>query len=198
MTDVQKEISDVRRAQLRAANKRWRDANKEKIAGNRREYRKTEEFSKWRAAYFSNPEVKEKERARQRRQKATDAAKMKAAEWQRNRRANSSLRTLCHRMSAMVSYHLNARGKSKGGKSWQSMVPYSPAELAAHIERQFVDGMSWENFGEWEIDHIVPVSSFSFSSPDDHDFKCCWALPNLRPLWRADNKSKGDKLEFMI
>ena len=53
--------------------------------------------------------------------------------------------------------------------------------------------MGWHNMGEWHIDHIVPVSSFTITSADDADFKACWALTNLRPMWADENRSKGDK-----
>jgi len=59
-----------------------------------------------------------------------------------------------------------------------------------HIERQFTKGMSWDNIDKWHIDHIVPVSSFKFETPDDPDFKACWALTNLRPLWAKENQTK--------
>ena len=37
------------------------------------------------------------------------------------------------------------------------------SQLKEHIEKQFVDGMSWDNWGEWHIDHIKPVSKFDKS-----------------------------------
>ena len=55
--------------------------------------------------------------------------------------------------------------------------------------------MDWGNQGEWHIDHIVPVSAFNFDSPEHMDFKRCWALSNLQPLWGRDNISKHAKLD---
>lgn len=84
--------------------------------------------------------------------------------------------------------------KGKENKSWRELVDFSPQELAAHLERQFSPGMSWENYGQWHIDHKIPVSVFNFSTPKDIDFKRCWSLKNLRPLWAKENISKGNKL----
>jgi len=67
---------------------------------------------------------------------------------------------------------------------------YTVEQLARHLERQFTRGMSWENYGEWHIDHILPISSFKFSTTDDPEFKACWALANLRPLWAPENMAK--------
>jgi len=64
------------------------------------------------------------------------------------------------------------------------------AELAAHIEKQFQDGMTWENMGLWHVDHIVPFSKFFEENPHDVD---CNHYTNLQPLWAKDNLSKGAK-----
>lgn len=81
---------------------------------------------------------------------------------------------------------------AKGQRKWQSLVGYSTDELKAHLERQFTNGMSWDRFlaGEIEIDHILPVASFSYKTEDDPEFRACWALPNLRPMWASGNRRK--------
>lgn len=86
----------------------------------------------------------------------------------------------------------------KIGRSWQSLVGYSSEELHAHLERQFLPGMTWDNFGEWHIDHRKPLASFSFSSPEDADFKAAWALSNLQPLWAVENMRKHAKITCLI
>ena len=87
---------------------------------------------------------------------------------------------------------------NKQGRTWAELLPYSMDELMRHLERQFLPGMGWHNMGEWEIDHIIPQSAFTFTSSDDDDFKACWALTNLRPLWGADNVSKKDKRLYLL
>ena len=98
------------------------------------------------------------------------------------------MRTLMHR----------AFGSKKAGKSWRSFVDYSLEELMSHLEKQFLDGMTWENRGEWHIDHIIPRSSFEYDDPCDPDFKACWALSNLRPLWAIDNIRKNARITNLI
>jgi len=75
---------------------------------------------------------------------------------------------------------------------------YTNEELFNHIESQFTDGMSWDNMSEWHIDHIRPVASFNYDSTEHPDFKKCWALNNLQPLWAKDNMSKGDKWDGVV
>jgi hypothetical protein len=60
-----------------------------------------------------------------------------------------------------------------------------------HLEEQFTDGMTWDNYGEWHIDHILPVSSFDMSLPDQQ--KKCFHYSNLQPLWAEDNFRKSNK-----
>lgn len=79
---------------------------------------------------------------------------------------------------------------------WSSLTGYTVDELKLHLEKQFKDGMSWERFfsGEIHIDHIIPKSKFNFEKPEDDDFKRCWGLKNLQPLWATDNLKKKDKI----
>lgn len=80
------------------------------------------------------------------------------------------------------------------GKSLERRLGYSPQELRKHLEKMFKDGMSWENYGDWHVDHILPVSSFNYQSENDAEFKECWGLSNLQPLWAHDNFTKGNKI----
>lgn len=66
------------------------------------------------------------------------------------------------------------------------LLGYSAIELKEHIESLFLDGMSWDNYGKWHIDHIKMLSTFDKDTPID----VINALSNLRPLWESDNCSK--------
>lgn len=76
--------------------------------------------------------------------------------------------------------------------STRELIGCSNEELLEHLENKFTDGMTWENYGEWHVDHIMPCASFDFSIPDEQ-FKC-FNYKNLQPLWAADNFSKHDKI----
>ncbi len=65
----------------------------------------------------------------------------------------------------------------------------SISELKPYLENQFQPGMSWENYGEWHIDHIMPLSSFDLT--DRKQFKKACHFTNLQPLWAEDNIAKG-------
>jgi hypothetical protein len=64
-------------------------------------------------------------------------------------------------------------------------------EAKAHLEAQFQPGMSWENYGQWHVDHIIPLASAK--TPEELVTLCHYT--NLQPLWAADNIRKGAKIE---
>lgn len=79
----------------------------------------------------------------------------------------------------------------------EEIFGFTKDDLRRHIEAQFTDGMNWDALarGEIHIDHRTPVSSFSTHEPGTPEFKACWALTNLRPLWAIDNQRKGNRLD---
>lgn len=103
-----------------------------------------------------------------------------------------------HRLDHRMSQLLRAGLKSKNGNKWETLVGYSIDDLFQHIERQFHGGMSWNNMGEWHIDHILPVSIFTYQDENDPDFKACWALSNLRPLWALENIKKSNQRLHLV
>lgn len=105
---------------------------------------------------------------------------------------------LRNNLGAYIAVTLRRAGISKKRSSWEAILGYTGEQLARHVEKQFSKGMSWENYGDWHLDHIVPVSSFSYTSVEDPDFLACWSLTNLRPLWETDNLSKGGKILHLI
>lgn len=112
----------------------------------------------------------------------------------RRKRATDPMYRLRSSVSAYVYWCLKGH---KRGRT-EHLLGYSIAELKRHLDRQFAKGMSWENYGEWHVDHIVPVTVFEFENADDPQFRACWALTNLRPMWAAENIRKGGKRLHLI
>ena len=103
---------------------------------------------------------------------------------------------LNHRMSNAIRKSLKFNGTSKAGRHWETLVGYTKQQLKDHLESLFTEGMSWDKIlnGEIHIDHIIPKSFFEYKSTDDVEFKYCWSLDNLQPLWAEENIEKGDSL----
>jgi hypothetical protein len=75
----------------------------------------------------------------------------------------------------------------------RDVIGCSKRDLRAHIEAQFLPGMSWENYGRkgWEIDHVKPCALFDLTDPAQQAI--CFHYTNLRPLWRIDNMRRPRK-----
>jgi hypothetical protein len=107
---------------------------------------------------------------------------------------------LSRSLSCAINISLKRVGSSKNGCHWEDLVGYKVSELKQHLEKQFTEGMNWDNYGhgkgKWSIDHHVPINYFGYSDPKDKEFKKCWGLRNLQPLWCSENFSKGAKLNW--
>ena len=154
--------------------KEYREANKEKIAAQKKEY-------------SARPEAKAKRNKRS-----------------NKRHAESPGRRIHSSVSSQIRSALGKGGKN--GRKTFEILGYTVQDLMNHLEAQWEPWMNWENHGmphlngckSWQIDHIIPVSSFSFSSTEDQSLKDCWALSNLRPLEAIENIRKGNKQSFFI
>ena len=103
-------------------------------------------------------------------------------------------RRISHSMSREIQKAL--RG-TKSGRRWEEIVGYDRNQLKHHLESKFLSGMNWDNYGKggWEVDHIIPKSLFNYKDAEDADFKRCWALNNLQPMWASDNRSKHNRIK---
>ena len=113
-----------------------------------------------------------------------------------NRYAQPKFR-ITRALNAHVRRHLSAVGATKSADR-RLITGWSVAELIAHLTPLLEDGMTIENWGEWQIDHIIPIAKVSFESEDDPAFKAAWSLDNLAPLWAFDNNQKHDRLDWVL
>jgi hypothetical protein len=99
--------------------------------------------------------------------------------------------TIRQRLSGQI-YKAVKRGG--GVKSAKTMVlcGCSIADLMEHLQSQFKEGMHWNNYGKWHIDHIRPCASFDLTDPEQQ--RQCFHYTNLQPLWARENIQKGARL----
>jgi len=147
-------------------NKIWSQNNKDKVRKTRKLYRfkNLESQRKWFAAYA-----------------------------RRQRKINPQF-NMRERLSRGMTMALNRYVKE--GKRFDTLTytGCSIAFLVKHIEKQFKDGMNWENRDKWHIDHIRPCASFDLT--DTKQQLECFHYTNLQPLWAFDNMSKGKKINI--
>ena len=123
---------------------------------------------------------------------SSERALLRTREW-----FDTPMNKLTKRISSGIRKSLRKNSIPKKQNAF-SYLTFNVHDLRRHLESQFTDGMSWDNMSEWHIDHIRPISSFSYTSTDCEDFKKCWALNNLQPLWAKDNISKNNKWDGVV
>jgi len=157
-------------------SKSWYKSNRDKAAKARKIYRlrnieKSKRIRK--SQYWKNPE------------KAKEQNKIYA----RERARVDPVYRLRLRCRKRIWAAFKEGGYSKNSSSFD-MIGCSIDELTHHLESKFTKGMSWDNYGEWHVDHIVPLAS---ANTESEVIALCH-YTNLQPLWANENLSKGAKI----
>ena len=165
--------------------------NKESIREKQAVYRSQPENKARKKAYSAQPEIKARKKARMKAYRSQPENKARTNQRKRDRYHSDPVYRLECLISRSIYQALKLRGKTKGGSTFD-YLPYSREELKKHLEKQFDEHMTRDNYGTyWHIDHIKPHVMFNYDSLDHPDFQKCWALENLRPLKASENISKG-------
>jgi hypothetical protein len=166
----------------KVADKKWRDSNK-KYMDNKSKI--------W---YEQNKEYRKKY-LKEYREKNIDKIRKVKRDYEKNRKASDPAYKLISNFRTAI-YQVLKENNVEKNKHYFDILKYSPEELISHLEKQFTDTMTWENYGEWYVDHRMPISSFNFESVDDDSFIKCWSLENLQPMWGKDNIVKGNNIIY--
>jgi len=172
-------------------SKRYYIENKDKIIEYQEEYRRSNYsyiVDRGKKYYEKNRDKKSrynKEFYFRNREALIERAKIRNKE----RRGCDPLFRLADNLRRRTSLAIHGHGYRKNTKTF-SIIGCSKPHLVNHLENQFADGMSWDNYGDWHIDHIVPLSS---AETEDELIGLCH-YTNLQPLWASENMSKGAKL----
>lgn len=171
----------------------YRKNNRDEILKKKRvygqKYRKTKEYKILDAKYRSDPEYNKRHNIACK--KYYNKIKIKIFKHERLRR----LSDIDFRIRVNLRSRLRSAIKGQSGKKAYKSIKLlgcTIKNVKIHIEQQFVDGMSWDNYGLWEIDHIIPCASFDLTKPEEQ--KKCFNYTNLQPLWKIDNRTKSNKI----
>ena len=151
--------------------------------------RKKENHKKW----LSENKDKWNEYIKEYREKNIDKIRKIKRDYERTRKANDPLYKLVANFRTAIYTVLKENNMDKYGHYFE-ILQYSPEELSTHLENQFTEGMTWENYGEWHVDHKLPITSFNFQEIGDNEFMKCWGLDNLQPMWADENIRKSNKM----
>jgi hypothetical protein len=172
----------------RIADREWRANNAEKVKEQAKrnyttyyaKHKDTEEYKERRKKNRSKPEIKEKRNKTQNDKRNTDII--------------VSLRD-------NISRRINKALKNVNSVKSDKTVEYlgcSMVDFVKHIEKQFKEGMTWDNYGRrsvgnnkhWEVDHIIPIN---YEKPSFEDVKERLVYTNCQPMWAEENRSKSNR-----
>jgi hypothetical protein len=162
------------------ADKKWRDNNKEYLSLKHKKWseknrdRLNDYHQKWR-------------------EKNIDKHREYKRKYEKHRKDTDPLYKLISNFRTAIYQVLKESNVEKNGHYFD-ILQYSPEELIIHLEKQFKDDMTWDNYGVWHVDHKLPITSFDIQEIGDEEFMKCWCLDNLQPMWGEDNIRKSNKL----
>ncbi len=183
----------LHKEELSVRQKAWREANKYTL-----KERYHDKYVKRREAVLAHckeyvAKNKDKTNAYQAQYRKQNKPKLRAQiyEWHKYKlRTDPAFRILCN-LRRRLTHAIKGKNKSA---STVELLGCSVEYLMVHLENQFTDGMTWENYGEWHIDHKRPCALFDMSDPAQQ--RECFGYKNLQPLWGEDNQSKGARTNF--
>jgi hypothetical protein len=127
------------------------------------------------------------------REKNIDKHRDYKRKYEKHRKDTDPLYKLISNFRTAIYQVLKESNVEKNGHYFD-ILKYSPEELISHLENQFKDGMTWDNYGEWHVDHIKAISLYNIKEIGDEEFMKCWSLSNLQPMWGEENIRKSNKV----
>jgi hypothetical protein len=168
--------------------------NREKLTAQGREWRKKniESFRAQCSKYYQENRDRILANVKQRAQKNKEARSVYVREWMRLRRQDDPV----FRMICALRHRVNMSLQGQDRSSTMDLVGIDIKGLRAYLQSLFLEGMSWKNYGEWHVDHIVSIKHFkdNYDMSDPAIQRRCFHYTNLQPLWAIDNMSKGAKI----
>mgnify|MGYP005991156161 CR=1 FL=1 len=152
----------------------------------------TEQWLEAEAKRLQDPVIKEKRKRSQKKYNSSEKGRKRSRDYMKERREID----LNFRIKNVLRCRLYKAVINSGGiKSEKAigLLGCSIEELHNHLSGQFTDGMSWDNYGDWHIDHIKPCAAFDLTKVSEQ--RECFHYTNLQPLWAYDNFIKNDTYE---
>ena len=164
----------------KTSDKKYYESNKKKIS---------EYYSDWR----EDKKEHLKEYQKKWREENRDKLRKTKRDYQQHLRDTDPIYKLISNFRTAIYTVLKESNVDKYGHYFD-VLQYTPEELITHLELQFKDDMSWDNYGIWHVDHMLPITSFDIREMGDEEFMKCWSLDNLQPMWGEENIRKSNKI----
>jgi len=131
------------------------------------------------------------------REKNIDKHREYKRKYEKHRKDTDPIYKLISNFRTAIYQVLKENNVDKNGHYFE-VLKYTPEELINHLEKQFTDGMTWDNYGQWHVDHVMPISVHDIQEIGDDEFMRCWSLSNLQPMWGDENIRKSNKILWYL
>ena len=188
ITAKSREYYQENKEKIAAKSREYYQENKEKIAAKEREYR--QENKEKVTARHSKYRQENKEKITAKSREYYQENKEKIHKYYKKRYHSDPEYNLICRLRTRMSKVVKAAGLDKKCDSTSELLGISPSGLKEWLERQFTEGMTWENRSDWHVDHRVPITAFDLTV--DQNQRICFWYKNLHPMWAKDNLQKSN------
>ncbi len=176
--------------------KSWREKNADKRKEGLRKWHEAhpdymKEYRKQYAERRRELYQQDKEKICARKRELSVRYRGRVRQYSRRRRRTDISYALKDRMRATLNRAFRRKWIRKPYRT-EALVGCSIDFLKSHIERQFVNGMCWENRSSFVIDHHVPVAAFDLRDHEEALVAFNWR--NLRPITQHENATKSSTL----
>jgi hypothetical protein len=201
-----KDYREKNREKVNKSSKKWRENNPEKYKDTikkyidknpqmsskerTKKYRENEEYrlnlsKKRRKKYQENIEV-EREKRKKYYHENKDKEREKNDAWRKNKLKNDGFFRMKKRLRDRIRDYMKG---NHVGKKTKDIVGLEYEEFKTYISDKFTDGMNWDNYGKWHLDHIIPL----YEAKTEEEILKLNHYTNLQPLWAEDNLKKNRK-----
>lgn len=187
--DKIKEYNKSRKDITKEYDKEYRKENVDQIKENKKQYYEDNKdyFKEKNKITRQNISI-EKKREYNKRYYEKAETKQRIKNYRKERAENEPLYKLTLNIRKRISATFRLSGYKKGSKT-EVILGCSFEHFREYIENKFKEGMCWENYGEWHLDHIVPIS-LAINEAQVYELN---HYMNFQPLWEGDNLSKGNR-----
>ena len=189
--EYDKKYRETHREQIKASHKAWRDKNADHVKEKAKEnYLKNPQAHKARVDKYK---ASHSEQVKESRHRYKIENRQKCTDYQRQKRQSDPVYRFRSSFIHLMSLYRKKAGYTGSKGTWE-MVGCDFDSFLLHIQSQFDEGMTMQNYGHrdgcWNIDHIVPMCT----SKTDDDFERLNHYTNLRPMWASDNYKRPRKV----
>ena len=187
-----KKYRESHKEQAKAYHEAWREKNRDRLREQARmNYHKNPQAHKARVDKYKASHI---EQIKESRSRYKQENRQKCTDYERIKRQTDPVYRFRSSFICLIRGYLRKKNYKGGKKTWE-IVGCDFDAFLAHIQSQFEDGMTLENYGhgegEWNIDHIIPICT----AKTDEDIERLNHYSNLRPMWASDNYKRPRKIK---